>query len=259
MNQMEKRRHPRVPVRTSAFLFDRRPSQDRWSASRSPLGRFEVVNVSVGGALIEGEIHMPVGTPVGIHLHLPGTEVQMGSVVVRQESPRNNRSAFAVSFDVVPVRDGEAVKKALARVLEENRNRATQSLTPKYIRACTDPDGHLMTPSGAAWYTLRELEAVHTQDCKRCQYAFAAKADGMTETCPHGQDLRALLRALTLVLADPAQYPRDLADCRALAIDWLGRDLDGKTRQVLRFRLDETASQALSGRAAVGKVALRRA
>jgi hypothetical protein len=252
MNEAEKRKHPRVTVRTSALLFDRRRESGQWDAPRYPLGRFNVVNVSMGGALIDGDIRLPVGTPVGVHLQLPGTQVQMGSVVVRTErsdaSPASaplSRNLFALSFEVVPARDEDAVKRALDAVIEHRRSRPCGT----YPRTRTEPEVHLMTPSGAAWHTLRELEAVHSQECRRCQHPFANQTAGIGEPCLHGQDLRSLLRAMTLVLADPGQYPRNLLDCRDLVLGWLGRDLDSKTREVLRFRLDEPSALALSGRA----------
>jgi hypothetical protein len=253
MNEAEKRRHPRVTVRTSALLFDRRREPGQWDAPRYPLGRFNVVNVSMGGALIDGDIRLPVGTPVGVHLQLPGTQVQMGSVVVRHErgddttptptATATGRSLFALSFEVVPARDEDAVKRALDAVIEHRRSRPSGG----HHRTRTEPE-ILMTPSGAAWHTLRELEAIHAQECRRCQHPFANQASGIGEPCLHGQDLRSLLRAMTLVLADPGQYPRNLLDCRDLVLGWLGRDLDAKTREVLRFRLDEPSALALSGR-----------
>jgi hypothetical protein len=245
-NQTEKRRHPRVRVRTSALLFDRRRDGE-WLSPRNPLGRFNVVNVSMGGALIDGDIRLPIGTPVGVHLELPGTQVQMASVVVRRDRSER-RTSFALSFQVVPARDEEAVKRALMVALETpparrgTRNSSTIQLLP---RRPTDAEGHLATPSGAAWYTLRELETVHAQECQRCEQPFAGRPG---ESCGHGQDLRALLRALTIVLSDPDQYPHDLLDCRELALGWLGRDLEPKTWEVLRFRLDDSSAQALTGR-----------
>jgi hypothetical protein len=252
MNEAEKRKHQRVTVQTSALLFDRRRQSGQWDAPRYPLGRFNVVNVSMGGALIDGDIKLPVGTPVGVHLQLPGTQVQMGSVLVRTErtddtSPARApfaRSLFALSFEVVPARDEDAVKRALDAVIEQRRSRPPGG----FPRTRTEPEGHLLTPSGAAWHTLRELESVHAQECRRCQHPFASQAGGIGEPCLHGQDLRSLLRAMTLVLADPGQYPRNLLDCRDLVVGWLGRELDGKTRDVLRFRLDEPSAFALAGR-----------
>jgi hypothetical protein len=242
MNEAEKRRHQRVTVRTSALLFDRRREPGQWDAPRYPLGRFNVVNVSMGGALIDGDIKVPVGTPLGVHLQLPGTQVQMGSVVVRTERA-DGSSSFALSFEVVPARDEDAVKRALDAVLENRRARPSGP----FPRTRTEPEVHLLTPSGTAWHTLRELEAVHAQECRRCQHPFAAQAAGIADVCLHGQDLRSLLRAMTLVLADPGQYPRNLLDCRDLVIGWLGRDLEAKTREVLRFRLDEPSAMALVG------------
>jgi hypothetical protein len=138
----------------------------------------------------------------------------------------------------------------LLGAIEDSRRRASAA-TPSgtFPRSRTEPEGHMMTPAGAAWYKLRELEAVHAQKCHRCQQPFAADLGGMAEPCPHGQDLRALLRALTMVLADPVQYPRELIDCRALAVAWLGRELDPRTGEVLRARLADGTAQVLSGRA----------
>jgi hypothetical protein len=257
MNEAEKRRHERVTVRTSALLFDRRREPGQWDAPRYPLGRFNVVNVSMGGALIDGDIKLPIGTPVGVHLQLPGTQVQMASVVVRTERtddtgparPPFARSVFALCFEVVPARDEDAVKRALDAVIEQRRSKPSGG----YPRARTEPEVHLMTPSGAAWHTLRELEAVHAQECRRCAHPFANQSAGIGEPCLHGQDLRSLLRAMTLVLADPGQYPRNLLDCRDLVLGWLGRDLDAKTREVLRFRLDDPSAIALAGRGMVDR------
>jgi PilZ domain-containing protein len=252
MNQAEKRRHPRVPLRTSALLFDRRLSGE-WEARRHALGRFKVVNVSMGGALIDGDLSLPVGTPVGLHLELPDTQVQMGSVVVRRDGSTQRRG-LALCFEIIPARDEEAVRKAVESVLDSVRRRPSGVITPlapiagaTFSRTNTDPEGTLSTPSGAAWYTLRELETVHAQHCQRCQLPFAARVSGMAESCRHGQDLRSLLRALTLVLADPNQYQHDLADCRTLTLRWLGRELESKTRDVLRMRLDQASALALSG------------
>jgi hypothetical protein len=247
-NHAEKRRHPRVPLRTSALLFDRRRNRGEWDPRRQALGRFKVVNVSMGGALIDGDLNLPVGTPLGLHLELPGTQVQMGSVVVRHD--RSPTGSFALSFDVVPARDQDAVKRALITVLETGRKKSSGSIPIAQVtfkRRITAPEGTMTSPSGAAWYTLRELETVHAQHCQRCQLPFAARAGGMADSCKHGQDLRSLLRALTLVLADPGQYRNELSDCRALTLRWLGRDLESKTRDVLRTRLDQSAAMALAG------------
>jgi hypothetical protein len=251
LNQADKRRHPRVPLHTSALLFDRRRDRDE-DTSRQALGRFNVVNVSMGGALIHGDLPVPVGTPIGLHLELPGTHVQMGSVVVRRDETAM-RETFALAFDVVPARDQDAVKRALQNVVEQGRRRPSRHLShiagATFSRRRTEREGTLTSPTGAAWYTLRELETVHAQDCQRCQLPFAARLGGMAESCRYGQDLRSLLRALTLVLADPAQYRNQLQDCRALTLSWLGRDLESRTTDVLRVRLDEFSARALSGQA----------
>ena len=249
MNHTEKRRHPRIALRTSALLFDRRRQPGEWGARSQALGSFSVVDVSVGGALIDGDLPLPVGTPLGVHLRLPGTLVQMGSVVVRREKSAGKRSSFALCFEIVPMRDQEVVKRLVVSSLAQSQRPAGRTAAPRgYQRTESDPEGYLMTPSGAAWHTLRELEAVHAQRCDRCQEALADPAASKTESCKHGRDLRCLLRALTLVLADPTQYPRVLVDCRALAIGWLGRELDARTREVLKLRLDAGSALALSGR-----------
>lgn len=120
MNQPERRKHPRVSLKTSVALFDRtlnEPDQERRSR---PLGRFEILDLSVRGALIDGDIGVPVGTPVGVHLRLPGTHVQVGSVVVRR-AESGTRTTCALRFEVVPDRDHETLERAVAAVLEELR------------------------------------------------------------------------------------------------------------------------------------------
>jgi hypothetical protein len=249
MNQAEKRRYPRVNFQTTVQVFDRTPRQGQWDPRPQVIGRFEVVNVSAGGALIAGDIAAPLGANLGIHLKLPGTEVQLGSVLVRKGDP-TMANAFAVSFQVAPVRDKDAVERAVAALLDSTApSRPSASLNvvgpvpPAPAKA-----GRVRTAIGSVWHTLRELESMHLSQCGHCHVPFALPTTEPGDSCRHGQDLRSLLQALTMVLVDRDQYPNTLRTCRALTLEKLGRDLDGMTKDLLQVRLEEPAAQTLCGR-----------
>jgi hypothetical protein len=216
----EQRRHTRIAIRATALLFDRGRNRDEWGALA--LGRFAVGNVSLGGALIHGKIPVPIGAPVGIHLHLPETNVQMGSVVVRRDHSPDGDS-LALRFETVPARDQEVIRRII--------------------------EGHLFASGGPTWHTLQALASAHAQQCARCRHPVAARHGQIPERCRSGRDLQLLVRAVSRVLTDqPTHHQRDLIRCRALTLDWLGRDLDSETVEVLRRGLDEPAARALSGR-----------
>jgi hypothetical protein len=244
MNQAEKRRFPRVNYQTTVQVFDRTPRQGEWDPRPQSIGRFDVVNVSVGGALIAGDIPAAVGAPLGVHLRLPGTEVQLGAVLVRKAAEASG--AFAVCFETAPVRDREAVARAVAALLDG----PTTARPTSTLNAVPPSPGKVArrTAIGSVWHALREMESAHLAQCGRCQVPFALPAPEATDGCRHGQDLRSLLQALTMVLVDRDQYPNTLRTCRALALEKLGRDLDGMTKELLLVRLDAPAAQTLCGR-----------
>ena len=113
----------RVSLRTSVALFDRRHTDGNREMPSPALGRFEILDLSIRGALVEGDIGVPVGTPVGVHLQLSGTQVQVASVVVRRDQSPAGMSC-ALSFEVVPDRDNESLQKAVDAVLQELERRS---------------------------------------------------------------------------------------------------------------------------------------
>jgi hypothetical protein len=240
MSQAEKRRHPRVNIQTSVELFDRTPRQGEWDPRPHALGRFDVLNVSVGGALIAGKVPVPVGANLGVHIHLPGTEVHFGSMLLRK-GDGDNPDAFAVCFQVAAERDREAVERAISGVLGES------PAPSEPLNMLPANDTKTRSPIGLVWRALRELESAHFQQCGRCHIPFALPAVDICDGCRHGQDLRSLLQSLTSVLVRRDQYPNTLRTCRALTIERLGRDLDTLTKEVLTMRLAEPAAQTLCG------------
>lgn len=145
--QMERRKHPRVRVWTNAFLFDRSALPRHPGYRPRALGRFNVLDLSVGGALIEGDVGVPLGADIGVHMQLPRTDIQVAAVVLRRDRSPSRRT-FAISFQVVPARDANAVSLAVAAVLGEVDGRH---------RVVSGGDG---TAREAAWLTLREMQAV---------------------------------------------------------------------------------------------------
>ena len=124
MNPTERRKHPRVALATTVALFDRTGTGgDGDDRSRPrPLGQFPLIDLSIRGALVEGDVGVPVGTMVGVHLKLPGTQAQVEGKVVRLErSPKG--IATALLFEVIPTRDDGALGRVVTAILDELRKR----------------------------------------------------------------------------------------------------------------------------------------
>jgi hypothetical protein len=84
---IEKRRHLRVPVAAAAVVLK----------ENACLGRFWMVDLSVGGALVAGDIPVALGDRVALRIEL-GTQqsVRLDATVVRLlRGPRNPAVAFA--------------------------------------------------------------------------------------------------------------------------------------------------------------------
>lgn len=122
MTQQDRRKHPRVSLKTSVALFDRTPTDGDGQTRPRSLGRFEILDLSVRGALLDGDVGVPVGTSVGVHLELPGTHVQVAGTVVRRDSA-GDRPSSALHFHLVPPRDDGVLERAVAAVLDELRRR----------------------------------------------------------------------------------------------------------------------------------------
>jgi hypothetical protein len=103
----EKRRHPRLPVSGAAMVVK----------ANACLGRFWMVNLSVGGALIAGEPPLALGERVALRLELGAQQaVSVEATVVRVgKGPPNPTVGFAFHYD--SVESEHAMTKALAGIV----------------------------------------------------------------------------------------------------------------------------------------------
>jgi CheY-like chemotaxis protein len=91
MTVMEKRKYLRVPMTAAAVVL----------RDNACLGRFWMVNLSVGGALIAGQIPVELGERVGLRLELGAHHsVRVSATVVRLgKGPINPTVGLAFDFD----------------------------------------------------------------------------------------------------------------------------------------------------------------
>jgi hypothetical protein len=80
----------RAPVSTCVTL----------SLGHDELGVYRVVDLSAGGALLEGRCPVPLGHEVTARLHFSPFEVVAGAVAVRRDH-RDGAEVFAVSFELM--------------------------------------------------------------------------------------------------------------------------------------------------------------
>jgi CheY-like chemotaxis protein len=150
MNRAERRRHWRAPLWATAGV----------SIETRDLGRFEVVNLSAGGALLVGDIPPPLGAPVRLLLHLPGGEtVAAGAALVRRDQSRQG-SAFALAFTTLAAADEEVIQRAVTVALDQAR-----AASVLIVDESPDESAALATEmSGLGWraFAVRTpLEAAH--------------------------------------------------------------------------------------------------
>lgn len=112
-NQDNRRRYPRVPLTTCATL----------SRGTEEIGVFRVLNLSAGGALLEGYSPGPIGHELTARFHFSPFEVVVGAIVVRTDAnPR--RSMFALNFDLMAPEARECVQ-SLVLAMREQAHAAT--------------------------------------------------------------------------------------------------------------------------------------
>jgi hypothetical protein len=87
MHGNERRKYPRAAVDTCVTL----------SLGAAELGVYDVVDVSGGGALLQGRCPVPVGESLTVRLHFSPFEVVAGAVAVRV-GQRQGVAVFAVTF-----------------------------------------------------------------------------------------------------------------------------------------------------------------
>lgn len=102
----ESRKHARSPVRLAA----------RWSQAEEPWEEVECRDVSLGGCFLETSTPPPLGTPVLVHLDLPGLRDQSGREVaaiipsrVRWTTPEG----MGVQFGMMGARETAALVELL--------------------------------------------------------------------------------------------------------------------------------------------------
>ena len=91
MQRGERRRHTRANINTCVTL----------SRGQQELGLFRVVDLSAGGALLEGHCPVGLGQELTARLHFSPCEVVTAAVAVRLER-RDGGEVFAVSFSLMP-------------------------------------------------------------------------------------------------------------------------------------------------------------
>jgi hypothetical protein len=118
--EQDRRRFPRVPFTTCATL------------SRGPeeIGVFHVINLSAGGALLEGRVPAPIGYELTALFHFSPFEVAVGAIVVRNEE-NPERSMFALRFELMSPEARECVQSLVQAMREEAESAGAQQLKPR--------------------------------------------------------------------------------------------------------------------------------
>jgi hypothetical protein len=111
----DRRTDPRAPVATSALV----------SRGDEEFGRFLVINLSAGGALLRGRRPVPTGQAVELEIGLPtGGFVKVGALILR-EGRIQGRPTFAVAFVTPPASTRESIGNAVRVTLERARRAST--------------------------------------------------------------------------------------------------------------------------------------
>jgi hypothetical protein len=216
-----KRKHARASVLMHSTLFQ----------GERPLGRFRVQNLSVGGALLEGQPPVARGGSLEILIELsPDVLVRARATVVRVT--RHPQPSFALMFTQV-ANDCDA---ALAVSVAEN---LAAAWTAQGLIACDDESIGVELRASLRGLGLpcvlvaRPLEVIHCLEVGsrfRCAIVDSAfGADGTGELFRHLADAHPSIRRL-LLLDHTAERPRtDLAQAvleRPWTPDTLRRALD---------------------------------
>jgi hypothetical protein len=131
MERNERRNHPRCQTRETATVI----------CDAAYSGRYLVANLSAGGALLVGDVALPLGSTIGLLLEPPGRPglVVVGRVV-RQAPHESGRQAFAIAFDRGD-RDGiralvDYVNSLLQRQMVQMVSEANSTSSPGPFPAC---------------------------------------------------------------------------------------------------------------------------
>jgi CheY-like chemotaxis protein len=123
---VESRRDARAPLLATAEL----------SREGETLGRFTVVNLSAGGALLAGQLDLPLGATMEITLRLPWTPAIRTEVRLVRLQRDNEGAAFAVAFCALPIHDGDVIHSAVVHLLKKARTARVLVVTGQEIDAC---------------------------------------------------------------------------------------------------------------------------
>ncbi|HEY0708076.1 MAG TPA: PilZ domain-containing protein [Polyangia bacterium] len=124
MRNEDRRRDPRVPFATCATLW----------LGAAEIGVYRIVDLSAGGALIEGRCPAPVGYALTANFHLAGFEIPVAAVVARNENPRVER--FAIRFEAMLPEAREWIRA----LVQEVREPAYDAADLVVMEATYDPD-----------------------------------------------------------------------------------------------------------------------
>jgi hypothetical protein len=103
----DRRRYPRVPLITCVTL----------SSRGEEIGIFRVLNLSAGGALLEGSCPGVIGQQLTARLHFSPFEVVVGAVVVRDDADGHS-ARFALNFELMSPEARECVQSLVLAVQE---------------------------------------------------------------------------------------------------------------------------------------------
>jgi hypothetical protein len=120
----DRRREPRVAYSTCASLW----------VGGAELGVYRVVDLSAGGALIEGYCAAPVGYQLTANFHFSACEIPVAAIVARNENPRVQR--FAIRFEAMSPEAREWIRT----LVQQLRDPAYDASDLIVMEATYDPD-----------------------------------------------------------------------------------------------------------------------
>jgi len=123
---VESRLDVRAPLLATALL----------SKDGEALGHFHVVNLSAGGALLRGNLHVPLGETMEVLLRLPWTPpIRTAARLIRVDI-RHGQEVFAIAFDTLSAQEGDVIHSAVVHLLRKARSSRVLVVTEQDLEVC---------------------------------------------------------------------------------------------------------------------------
>jgi CheY-like chemotaxis protein len=122
----ENRRDTRAPLLATALV----------SREGEPLGRFNVVNLSAGGALLSGHLALPVGTKLEVTLRMPWRPSIRTLAELTRVDGSPGHGTFALAFPALSAADGDVIHSAVVHLLRKARSARVLVVTEQEMEVC---------------------------------------------------------------------------------------------------------------------------